>query len=431
MPSLLRHPAAVSALLVVLAFAVYGRVAGHEFLNYDDDRYVVDNPMVNEGFTADGVARAFTESVAANWHPVTWLSHMLDVELFGVASGPHHLMNVLLHALNAVLLFLLLRRTTGAHGAAATVAAVFAVHPVHVESVAWLAERKDVLSMLFALLAMHAWVAWTRAPSVGRYVVAAALLALGLMAKPMLVTLPFVLLLLDVWPLRRGERGWRRLVVEKLPLFGLVAASMAATVWAQRAGGAVQGLSTLTLGERLANAVTSYAAYLGKAVWPVELPFFYPYDRGVQAGAAVAAAALLIGLTAVAWIGRRARPWMLVGWLWYLGTLVPVIGVVQVGSQSMANRYTYLPLVGVVFAVVYTLRERLAPRAAAAIAAAVVAGLAGVSVWQVGFWKDGPTLYARALAVTEGNFVALHNLGVLDKEASDLAEAERRFRAAV
>lgn len=434
MRSLLRHPAVLGALLVLLVFVVYGRVAGHEFLNFDDDRYVTDNPMVNEGFTSAGVRRAFTESVAANWHPVTWLSHMLDVELFGVASGPHHLVNVVLHALNVLLLFLLLRRMTGgddATGAAAMVAAIFAVHPVHVESVAWLAERKDVLSMLFGLLTLHAWVWWTRAPSFGRYVAVAVPFALGLMAKPMLVTLPCVLLLLDVWPLARTERGWRTLVVEKLPMFALVGLSGVATVWAQKAGGAVQGLGSLTLGERLANAMTSYVAYLGKALWPFELPFFYPYDRDGGGGSVALAIVLLLALTAVAVWQRSRRPWLLVGWLWYVGTLVPMIGIVQVGSQSMANRYVYLPLIGVYVAVVWTIRERLSSRASVPLAVAVVGGLAAVCAWQIGFWKDGRTLYTRALAITDGNFVAHHNLGILDKQRGEPADAERNFRAAV
>ena len=401
--------------LVVLTLAGFGGVADNQFVAYDDGVYVAANPHVRDGLTAGSIAWAFVATENSNWHPVTWISHMLDVQLFGLDAGKHHRTSLLLHAANVVLLFLLLVRMTGALWRPALAAGLFAVHPLHVESVAWVAERKDVLSTTFWLLTIGAWLRWLDSRSVPRYVIVVVIFALGLMTKPMLVTLPFTLLLFDFWPL--GRAGLPDLLKEKAPLFAIAAASCAATVGAQRAGGALQTLERFPLSERLANALVSYAAYLGKVVWPSSLAVFYPYPHLGRGFPIVLASALgLVAVTVVALRAARSAPYAAFGWLWYLGTLVPVIGLVQVGEQAMADRYTYVPLIGIFVAIAWgagALADRwpVARPIVATAAACSIAACLAVTTNQVRTWKSSESLFTHALAVTQENWMAHNNLG--------------------
>jgi len=420
--------AAICAALVVLIVAGFRGVMAHGFAAYDDGAYVVANEHVQNGLGGNSIAWAFTTTENSNWHPVTWISHMVDVQLFGLDAGKHHGTNLALHAANAVLLFLLfVRMTGGAIWRPALAAALFAIHPLHVESVAWIAERKDVLSTLFWLLTLAAWLWWLSSKTAARYAVMLVFFALGLMSKPMLVTLPFTLLLLDYWPLRRT--GLASLLKEKVPLFAMAAASCVVTLYAQRAGGAIQPLETLPLSERLANALLSYVGYLGKTLWPASLAVFYPYSHvGLGSRVAIASALILTLITVVAVRFKKEIPYVTFGWLWYVGTLVPVIGLVQVGQQAMADRYTYVPLIGVFVAGAWCLAE-LAGRSRAARflvatgAAFSIAGLFVVTRIEVRNWADSFSLFTHALAVTKDNWTAHNNLGGLFSETGkpDLA----------
>jgi len=408
--------------LFVLTFVVFARVQAHGFVGVDDRLYVVDNPHVREGISAEGVAWAFTTTRAGNWHPLTWLSHMLDCELWGLGSGAHHLTSVLLHALSAVVLLLVLARCTAAPWPSAGVAVLFAVHPLHVESVAWAAERKDVLSGLFWMLTLAAWVGYARRPGAVRYLGALLLFGLGLLAKPMLVTLPVVLLLLDLWPLGRlrleSGRNVGRLLLEKAPFLLLSVASSVVTVLAQRSWGNVSTLEALPSSARLANAVVGYVVYIRRTLWPSGLAFFYPYPKAVPAWQVAGALLVLGALTAAALLAVRRRPYLTVGWLWYLISLLPVIGLVQVGRQAGADRYTYIPIIGLFVMACWGLAELVergrVPRVPAATVAAVAAtALAAVGVAQVSYWKDSATLYRRALDITRDNYVVEDLLGSL------------------
>ncbi len=436
-----RTTALVCTGLVVLTVIAYGRVWSADFVAFDDNVYVTQNPHVQQGLSADGAAWAFTTTTAANWHPLTWLSLQADYQIYGLNPGGYHVTNLTLHVANAVLLFLVLRRMTGALWRSALVAALFAVHPLHVESVAWVAERKDVLSTLFGVLTLGAYARYAGRPRPIPYLLALAAFALGLAAKPMLVTLPCVLLLLDYWPLGRARAGgWRRwavLAAEKLPFFALAAASSATTLYAQRAGGAVRALGDLPLSVRVTNALTTYLAYTGKAVWPTRLAIYYPH-RGEQLAVWVwlSAAVGLVAATVWAFAQRRGRPYVLVGWLWYVGTLVPVIGLVQVGDQAMADRYTYLPLIGLLVIAAWGLAElaehTALPRAVPVGASALAVLLCTALTWdQVGTWKDNLSLWEHACAVTEDNVVAEHNLGLELRRRGRFAEAEAHFRTAL
>src|SRR5206468_6718812 len=332
--------------LALTTFGIYRQVIGHQFITLDDPSYIRENPMVNRGVTLAGFAWAFTTFHAANWHPLTWISHMIDCQFFGTNAGGHLLVNALIHVANTLLVFWFLLRTTHARWPSALVAALFALHPLHVESVTWASERKDTLSTFFGLLSLIAYVRYVEAPSIRRYAWTAIMLALGLLAKPMLVTWPFVMLLLDYWPLRRFQRSevrrqrsvLRSLVVEKIPLFALVAASAVITSVAQSRGGAVRTFTEGSVALRLSNAVVSYAKYLLRAFWPNDLAVFYPFPgTDIPAWQIIGAALLLIGITAFCLFQRKVRPYLIVGWLWFLGTLVPVIGLVQVGGQTMAD----------------------------------------------------------------------------------------------
>jgi len=420
-------PALVAAGLALLVLAVYWQVRHHGFLNLDDQEYVAKNAWVLRGLTWDGVAWAFTGFRVANWHPLTWLSHMLDVELFGPGPGAPHLVSVALHALDTVLLFAFLRGATGSTWRSAVVAALFGVHPLHVESVAWVSERKDVLSTLFLLLTLQAWTRFARTGRRGPYLAALGLFALGLLAKPMVVTAPFLLLLLDAWPLGRLPlappralvAGLGRLALEKLPFFALSAAASAVTWLAQSSGGGASAVSPIPAWPRAANAVVSYARYPLQAAWPASLASFYPHPATLRPDVAILPFALAVAALAAvtAWTVRERvrRPWLAWGWFWYLGTLFPVIGFVQVGGQAMADRYTYVPLIGLFVAAVWGLAEVAGrwrvPRVALALSvSAAIAAFAAVAWRQAGFWRDSVTLHQRSLAVTERNWKAWQGL---------------------
>lgn len=405
------------ALACVVSF-VYSPVGGHGFINIDDGLYVFNNPHVSQGLTADSVRWAFTTFHASNWHPLTWISHMVDVSLFGMDPRAFHLVNVAYHLANTVILFLLLRAMTGRLWASAFCAALFGVHPLHVESVAWISERKDVLSSFFWLLSTAAYVRFVRRPSGGRYALVVAFFASGLMCKPMLVTLPFTLLLLDYWPLRRIDdpSSLLRRASEKAPLFLLSAISCVVTIQAQ--AGAMSDDRAIPISVRASNALVSVGAYLGKTVWPFALAIPYPHPATV--GEAVPAwkfvgSVLLVAfiLMAAAWMYRKRPPWT-VGILWFLGTLVPVLGLVQVGTAAMADRYTYLPLIGIFVAIAWTFPERFGSeavrRATSSVCVLVIALLTLAARSQAGYWRDSVTLLSHTMTVTERNTFAANNL---------------------
>ena len=429
-----RRTLPIAVLLALTTLLAYWPVVQCGYLNLDDDLYVTANPAVWGGLTLAGARWAFTTTHAGFWHPLTWLSHMLDVELWGPGPTGPHATNLLLHVANVVLLLLLLVRSTGALWPSAAVAALFALHPLRVESVAWVAERKDLLCGLFALTTIWAYVRYAERPRPGRYALVALSLALGLMAKPMLVTLPLVLLLLDRWPLRRGTS--LRLVVEKIPLLGLAAsAAVAHMLTAQRAG-AIGHLARFPLEARLANALVSYARYLGKTLWPSGLAVFYPYPNAWPASELAGAAVLLMAVTLLAIVQMRRRPYLLVGWLWFLGMLFPVSGVVQAGSQAMADRFTYLPLIGLFVMAAWGGRDLLArwpvpPPALEACALALLLAL-GCTTWrQVGYWHDSTRLFTHALEVTSANWLAHNNLGDALAREGKLEEATQHFAESV
>jgi protein O-mannosyl-transferase len=435
-----RQTALIAAVLVALVVVIFAQLRSHQFLNYDDDIYITANDHVKSGLTAAGVRWAFT-SPTVNWHPVTWLSHMLDVDMFGVHAGPHLMVNALLHAANSVLLLLLLARATGLLWRSSLVAALFAVHPLHVESVAWLSERKDVLSTLFFLLTLYLYVRFCESRSKWTYVALTVTFILGLMSKGMLVTLPFVLLLLDFWPLRRlrsfEPRAVWKVVLEKLPLFVLVIPAVAVTYQAQRGMAALADPRKVGLPARLANAAISYVAYIGKMFWPAGLAIPYPYRVVISPTGAVLSVAILIAITAAAILTRRSQPWFFTGWFWFVGMLVPVIGLVQIGIQSMADRYTYVPLIGL-FIVMTWLAAELVERwpqlrpAAWIVAVLLVAILTFAARLQAGYWKDSETLFRHSVANTHNNVDAHLTLGIaLLNEKKDAAAAAREFEAAI
>ena len=439
--------------VLVLVLAVFWQVGGYDFINLDDGPIFSGNSHVIKGLTREGVSWAFTTFHTGYWQPLTWLSHMVGVELFGVSPGWHHRLNVLFHLLNAELLFLVLWRMTGALWRSAFVAALFAVHPLHVESVAWVTERKDVLSTLFGILSLGAYLRYVRHPGALRYLAVVVSLALGLMSKPMLVTWPCLLLLLDFWPLgrlvpadRTATCSWpicgpalAARALEKLPLFALSVASVIVTAIGQSTEGAIVSLGTVSLGKRVAAALVAYPTYLGKMVWPVSLALYSPAPIDTTAGISTVATGsallLLVGISGLLLWQRRCRPSLSVGWLWYLGTLVPVIGLVQVGSQAMADRFTYVPLIGAFIAVAWGLpglsrgrHWRLALGTAAIVSVAVLAGVARV---QVGYWRDNWTLASRALAVREGNWQAKHMLGLALAQRGQYEQAISWYQGAL
>jgi protein O-mannosyl-transferase len=423
--------------LLILTLALYLRATSCGFVNLDDTSYVTENVHVLGGLQPAGVAWAFTSVEMANWHPLTWLSHMADAQFYGMDAGGHHLTSVLLHCANVLLLFFFLSRSTGAAWRSACVAALFAVHPLHVESVAWVSERKDVLSAFFFLWALIGYRAYSERPTPLRYLMVALLFALGLMAKPMLVTFPLLLILLDYWPLARfPDRATAgRLLLEKLPLLGLSAASAVVTVYAQKGGGAVVSREVIPVGARVANALFAYAAYLGKTVWPSGLAALYPFPTEFPPGKVAAAALLMVAITALALRQWRRQPYLPVGWLWFCGTLVPVIGLVQVGGQAMADRYSYIPHMGLFIALVWGVaeawqRSRRAPAPLALASAAAIASLAAVTWLQIPYWGNGVLLFGHAVACTEKNALAHYHLGVALTERGRTEEAIRQYRQA-
>jgi protein O-mannosyl-transferase len=457
----MRRPALISLLLIGLTWAAYWPVHQAGFINFDDPEYVTANPEVFHGLTWHGVVWAFTHVHASNWHPLTWLSHMADCSLFGGNAAGPHLVNVGFHLANTLLLLLFLWRMTGAVWRSGFVAALFALHPLHVESVAWISERKDVLSTFFGLLTLLAYLRYFEPSKLQPAALASAKggqsprskvwyglallgFALGLLSKPMLVTLPFVLLLLDFWPLGRfqplcGQTRWlrcRQLVLEKLPFFALSAAASTVTFWAQKTTGAVATMEIIPLANRLANAAVAYVSYLDKAFWPTKLAVFYPFVLDLPAVKVATAVMCLLGATALSFIAARRAPYVLVGWLWFVGTLVPVIGLVQVGGQAMADRYTYLPLIGIFVmvswgAVDLTTTWRYQRLALPALAAVTLTGCLLCTRWQVGHWRDSLALFSHAVAVTKNNAMAEQRLGYTLALSGNLGEATRHFDVAL
>ena len=426
--------------LTVATIAVYAEVCHYGFIEYDDNSYVYDNATVKAGLTASGVAWAFSTFNSANWHPVTWLSHMLDSQVVGPTPGAYHVVNVGFHVASALLLFAAFVRMTRRPWRSAIVAGIFAVHPLHVESVVWIAERKDVLSAFFAAVTLLLYIRYAQAPTVRRYALVAVAFALGLMSKSMLVTLPFVLVLVDIWPL--GRLGWpppwktlRSRLWEKAPLFAMSAAVSVVTFIAQQSGGAVSGLTRLPLSDRLATAATAYLGYIGMAVWPARLGVLYPY-RAYPAADVIGAVVVLVAVTIGVFVWGRRRPYVLVGWLWYVGMLVPVIGIVQVGAQSMADRYTYLPLVGLSAAIVWLAADlvegrRILMRAAGAVALAALVALGAEAHRQTGYWRTSQALFERTLAVTSRNYVMHKSLAVVFDGEGKAEEAKAHYLEAL
>jgi Tfp pilus assembly protein PilF len=429
----------VSIGLSILVLVSYWEVAENQFIAFDDPQYVTENAQVQKGLCWETVTWAFTTSQASNWHPLTWLSLLLDRELFGRNAAGYHWTNVILHLLGGLLLFAALNRMTASLWRSGLVAALFLIHPLHVESVAWVSERKDVLSGLFWMTGIWCYARYAERPILIRYLWVVLSLICGLLSKPMMVTFPFVLLLIDWWPLSRtvgGKTNWSRLVWEKIPLFLLSAAASVITFLVQKGSQAIVPLSAISLVDRLANATVSYVAYLGKAFWPSGLSIFYPYHAPPPPGYLVSAVALLVLITVMVLLRFRRRPYLLVGWFWYLGTLVPVIGLVQVGSQAMADRYTYLPLIGIFIIAVWGGRDLINGRRQARIilgfiSAAMMIILIFLTQVQVRYWKDTATLFNRALGNTERNFMAHQILAEGMAKAGDPSGAENHYREAI
>lgn len=451
-----RRDLLITAALVAAVFATYWQVRTFEFISYDDGVYVTGNETVQKGLTVEGFIWAFTTGHGANWHPLTWLSHLLDVSLFGLDPAGHHMTSVVFHAINTVLLFFLFKAMTGAVWESVFVAAFFALHPLRVESVAWVSERKDVLSTLFWFLTMLAYVRYVRRPEPSRYVLVAVGLAVGLMAKPMLVTLPFVLLLMDFWPLNRfgihssGTRAGAsvnlssqvfrstalRLFKEKLPLIAIVIASSVVTFLVQREGGAVARVDEFTMEDRIQNALMGYVRYLGKVVWPEGLAVFYPYQTQWPFNQLAGAVIILVSLTLLALLTWRRMPYVSAGWFWYVGTLLPVIGLVQVGSQSIADRYTYVPVIGISFLVIWSIRElvmnRTQVRRAAGVGGFVIlAVLAGATWVQASHWQNSVSLFKHTAEVTTNSWVVHFNFGIAYTAKGEYEEAISHYRKAI
>ena len=428
----------VCLVLAAMTWVVFGQTLGHEFVNYDDDSYVTNNPAVLGGLSLKAILWAFTHNVALNWTPLTVISHMLDCQLYGTHAGGHHLTSVLLHMASVIVLFLVLKGMTAALWRSAFVAAVFAIHPLHVESVAWIAERRDVLSGLFFMVTLGAYARYVRHPwSLCRYLLVALTLALGLMSKPMVVTLPLVLLLLDYWPLKRfpqsggGLIPWR-LIVEKIPLLALSGAACVATIFAQK-----EGIQSLPLASRIGNAMVSYSAYLGQMIYPAGLAVYYPHPgSSLPLWKILAAFLLLLVISAGAFVTRRTRPWFLIGWLWYLGMLVPVIGILQVGTQARADRYTYLPQIGLYLLLTWAAVDLFAGwrhrgRALGVIATASLVALIWCARAQTSYWRNSESLWTRELACAADNAIARSNLGNALFQDGKVGEAIVRYQEAL
>ncbi len=480
----LRYEGLVCLFLVIVSLAVYWQVGNHTFIDYDDNAYVTENRHVQSGLTPKSITWAFTTTHASNWHPLTWLSHMLDCQIYGLNPGGHHFTNVIFHILNSILMFLIFRRMTGALWKSAFVAAFFAIHPLHVESVAWVAERKDVLSTFFWMLTMGSYVWYVERPGTSRYLLAILFFALGLMAKPMLVTLPFVLLLLDYWPLGRfqvrkldvaqrteektqkdtkskkkksprhtlknavqenkiitSDYQWSLVVPfiwEKIPFFVLAAASSVVTFFVQQSGGAVRSFDVLPLTVRVSNALVAYVSYIGKVFWPFNLAVLYPHYGMLEGWKVAGACLLLVFISFIVIRTVRWYPYLTIGWLWYLGTLVPVIGLVQVGIQSMADRYTYVPLIGLFVMITWGVSDlagrwhyRYRKEGVAIVSAILLSILIVVTWFQLRHWTNSITLFKHAINVTDNNSVAHNNLGIALAERGKIDEAIDHYTRAL
>lgn len=422
--------------LIAASLAAFGRIAGNDFINFDDTGYITENAHIQSGITAQTVKWAFTSVVLVNWHPLTLLSHALDWSLFGSNAGGHHIISLMLHIGAVLFLFLFLNRATGSLWPAAFAAALFALHPLRVESVAWAAERKDVLSMFFGMACVYTYACYAERPGAGRYLLCLVLFALSLLSKSMLVTLPFALLLLDYWPLQRwrsaaagpGINVTGRLILEKIPFICLTVAISMVTLWSQSKGGAVVEFESLPFTERLLNAIVSYAAYLGKTLWPVNLAIFYPHEKTLPWGQVVISVLVLTAITTAAVCYIRKLPFLFVGWFWYLGTLVPVIGLVQIGGQAMADRYTYLPSICLAVMLAWGMpllfpRRDTREKLLFPSAIAVLLVLAGLTWRQCGYWKDSFSIFGHALAVTRNNPLPHFNLGHAYSQQGDNEKA--------
>jgi Tfp pilus assembly protein PilF len=429
----------ISIALIAMTLIAFEPIRHNGFVNYDDDKYITANPDIKSGLTWESFGRAFTQSHYFMWHPLTTLSHILDCKFFGLNPVGHHFVGVLIHTVNALLTFWILTKITGATWPSAFVAAVFALHSLQVESVAWAAERKTVLSGLFWFLTIGAYVWYTKRPVIGRYVLLFVVYGLCIMTKPVVVTLPLVLLLLDYWPLNRlnSRRSILTSIIEKIPLFALSAILSAITVIVQRQSEAVVALDTIPLDIRIANTFISCIRYIGKTIWPSRLAVFYPHPLVNLSNLTVAACALLFVLISVIsiYVGRRRR-YVTVGWLWYVGTLVPVIGLVQSGGQAMANRYMYIPILGLLIIITWFVKEHIANhprlRYIAAASAVVVLSIAIIFTRiQVKRWENSFTLFEYALRVTENNFLAENNYGAALLEKGRAKEAEAHLRSAI
>lgn len=430
--------------LALVTLATYWRVIHNGFVNFDDDVYVTDNPWVNQGLSLHGIIWAFTHFYAANWHPLTWISHMLDCQLFGINAGPQHVVNVFFHAANVVLLFLLLNRLTGAPWRSGMVAALFAVHPLHVESVAWIAERKDLLCTFFGLLALLAYIQYAAlrkdplaSSRAGRwpYLWALIFFALGLMSKPMLVTLPFLMVLLDFWPLERMAdlSKIRNLVLEKWPFFGLTLIFCLITWFAQRSGNALTGAAHST-GFHVANALVSYVRYIEQTFWPAKLAVIYPLSP-ISFWQAAGAGIFLLLISTGFLLAVKQKPYLLMGWLWYLGALVPVIGLVQVGEQSLADRYMYIPIIGLFVICIWSAADLLArwqcgKQMQGFLAAVILFVCAVDTTYQLQFWRNSLTLFNHTLAITTNNALAQNDFATALAAAGDMSDAFQHYAEA-
>jgi Tfp pilus assembly protein PilF len=435
--------------LVVSTLCVYWQVRHFSFVNFDDRQYVTRNYHVQAGFTLDSIRWAFTTTYASNWHPLTWLSHMLDFRIYGMHPGQHHMTNVLFHILNTLLLFFIFKRISGSRWKSASLAALFALHPLHVESVAWVAERKDVLCTFFWMLALWSYSRYVESPRPGKYLLLVFFYIMGLMAKPMIVTLPFVLLLLDYWPLKRFGPGFSGnensaiqrpfhsgLILEKIPLFLLSAGSGIVTYLAQKSGGAVDSLAAIPLHARIANALVSYVGYICKMLWPHNLAVLYPYPASIAMWKSAGAGLLLVMISVFVFRLFASKPYLAVGWLWYLGTLVPVIGIIQVGSQASADRYTYVPMIGIFIMATWGISEWVSKRHCSRIGlfastAAVLLLLMITSRLQTKYWCNSVTLFEHTVKVTQNNSTAQLNLGEALAEQGDIDKAAIHYKDAL
>ena len=440
----------ICLLLVIVTLLAYLQVGRHEFVTFDDGLYITENNRIQNGINMESIAWSFTTTHSSNWHPLTWMSHMLDVSLFDMHPGSHHLVSLFFHVFNSLLLFFVFRQMTGDLWQSAFVAALFAIHPLHVESVAWVSERKDVLSTFFGMLTLLSYGRYAKYGVRRFYAIALLFFIIGLMAKPMLVTLPFVLLLLDYWPLCRlkfnknlntvasvnKNISFFDLIIEKIPFFIFTAASCVVTFYAQRSGGSVASLEVFPLGLRIANAVVAYTNYISKMLWPINFSAFYPYPYSLPMWQ-VAGAVLLLML--ISWVCIRTvklRPYLLVGWLFYLGTLFPVIGLIQVGEQAMADRYTYVPLIGIFIMLAWGMPDLLAKwrhkKKVFVFGSAVLFPVLILTTWlQVRHWSDSVQLYEHMIKVTHNNYMAHYNLGVYLAEHDQIDEAIKHYRKAL